>query len=197
METTFLSKTRQKQSFGSWTTIGASALTTRQLCTKESGVSIEPRSLVTPTIARPLDSRGKLSQCIRQTTASAAMCDGPICAATTVKNFDHRKQWIQDRLESLAGQFGIDVLGFAASRSRHSFSFPLRREYSPGSPTLHPKTKTSPTRDIRCVGPFSSSERELPDQRLSYPDYFSAGFLRNSVGFALSPANGGRSKNGL
>jgi hypothetical protein len=29
------------------------------------------------------------------------------------KNFDHRKQWIQDRLEFLAGQFGIDILGFA------------------------------------------------------------------------------------
>jgi hypothetical protein len=27
--------------------------------------------------------------------------------------FDHRKQWIQDRLEFLAGQFGIDVLAFA------------------------------------------------------------------------------------
>jgi REP element-mobilizing transposase RayT len=27
--------------------------------------------------------------------------------------FDHRKQWIQDRLEVLAGQFGIDVLAFA------------------------------------------------------------------------------------
>ena len=29
------------------------------------------------------------------------------------KNFDHRKQWIQDRLEFLAGLFGIDVLGFS------------------------------------------------------------------------------------
>jgi hypothetical protein len=29
------------------------------------------------------------------------------------KNFDHRKQWIQDRLEFLAGVFGIDVMGFA------------------------------------------------------------------------------------
>ena len=29
------------------------------------------------------------------------------------KNYDHRKQWIQDRLQFLAGQFGIDILGFA------------------------------------------------------------------------------------
>ena len=29
------------------------------------------------------------------------------------KDFSHRKQWIRDRLEVLAGIFGIDVLGFA------------------------------------------------------------------------------------
>ncbi|MBI3860928.1 MAG: hypothetical protein HY290_03440 [Planctomycetia bacterium] len=29
------------------------------------------------------------------------------------KNFDHRRQWIQDRIGFLAGQFGLDVLGFA------------------------------------------------------------------------------------
>jgi len=29
------------------------------------------------------------------------------------KNFEHRRQWIQDRMQFLAGQFGIDVLGFA------------------------------------------------------------------------------------
>ncbi len=29
------------------------------------------------------------------------------------KCFDHRKQWIQDRLEFLAGVFGVDVMGFA------------------------------------------------------------------------------------
>src|SRR5437879_3801831 len=29
------------------------------------------------------------------------------------RNFDHRKRWIQDKLVFLAGQFGVDVLGFA------------------------------------------------------------------------------------
>lgn len=29
------------------------------------------------------------------------------------KNFGHRKQWIQDWLQFLAGQFGVDVLGFS------------------------------------------------------------------------------------
>ena len=31
----------------------------------------------------------------------------------TRKNYDHRKDWIQDRLEFLAALFGIDVLGFS------------------------------------------------------------------------------------
>ncbi len=31
----------------------------------------------------------------------------------TGKNFDHRKQWLQDRLQFQAGRFGVDVLGFA------------------------------------------------------------------------------------
>ncbi|MGB6661628.1 MAG: hypothetical protein WBE90_21755, partial [Xanthobacteraceae bacterium] len=28
-------------------------------------------------------------------------------------NYEHRRQWIQDRIQFLAGQFGVDVLGFA------------------------------------------------------------------------------------
>jgi hypothetical protein len=29
------------------------------------------------------------------------------------KDYEHRRQWLQDRLQFLAGQFGLDVLGFA------------------------------------------------------------------------------------
>ena len=29
------------------------------------------------------------------------------------KDFQHRRQWIKDRMQFLAGQFGVDVLGFA------------------------------------------------------------------------------------
>lgn len=29
------------------------------------------------------------------------------------QNYDHRKQWLQDRMQFLAAQFGIDILGFA------------------------------------------------------------------------------------
>jgi hypothetical protein len=31
----------------------------------------------------------------------------------TGKNYEHRKEWLEERLAFLAGQFGIDVLGFA------------------------------------------------------------------------------------
>jgi REP element-mobilizing transposase RayT len=31
----------------------------------------------------------------------------------TGKNYDHRKQWIQERMQFLAGQFGVDLLGFS------------------------------------------------------------------------------------
>ena len=34
------------------------------------------------------------------------------------KKYDHRKQWTQDRLQFLAGQFGIDILGFASPAGR-------------------------------------------------------------------------------
>jgi REP element-mobilizing transposase RayT len=37
------------------------------------------------------------------------MGDDPV----TGKNFDHRKQWIEDELKKLAGAMGIDLLGFA------------------------------------------------------------------------------------
>ena len=38
-----------------------------------------------------------------------------LCGSDPVsgKNYEHRRQWMQDRIQFLAGQFGIDVLGFA------------------------------------------------------------------------------------
>ena len=33
--------------------------------------------------------------------------------SVTGKNFDHRKVWIEDRLQQLAGAFGIDLLAFS------------------------------------------------------------------------------------
>jgi len=48
--------------------------------------------------------------CIRRCVRRAFLCgDDPF----TGRNYDYRRQWIQDRIKFLAGQFGIDVLGFA------------------------------------------------------------------------------------
>ncbi len=47
-----------------------------------------------------------VSRCVRR----AFLCGDD---ALTGRSFDHRKDWIRDRLEELAGGFAIDVLGFA------------------------------------------------------------------------------------
>jgi REP element-mobilizing transposase RayT len=47
--------------------------------------------------------------CINRCVRRAFLCGrDPVSG----RSFDHRKVWIQQRLEMLAGQFGIDVLGF-------------------------------------------------------------------------------------
>ena len=47
-----------------------------------------------------------ISRCVRR----AFLCGED---RLTGRNYDYRRQWIQDRLGFLAGQFGIDILGFA------------------------------------------------------------------------------------
>jgi REP element-mobilizing transposase RayT len=48
--------------------------------------------------------------CINRCVRRAFLCgEDPVSG----NNFDHRKDWIQRRLEFLAGQFAIDVLGFS------------------------------------------------------------------------------------
>ena len=47
-----------------------------------------------------------INRCVRQ----AFLCgDDPVSGA----NYDHRKSWIQQRLEFLAGEFAVDVIGFS------------------------------------------------------------------------------------
>jgi REP element-mobilizing transposase RayT len=47
-----------------------------------------------------------ISRCVRR----AFLCGDDRLSG---KNFDHRKPWVQDRIQFLAGQFGLDVLGFS------------------------------------------------------------------------------------
>ena len=48
--------------------------------------------------------------CVQHAVRRAFLCGQD---AVTGRNLDHRKAWIQDRLEFLAGYFGIEVLSFA------------------------------------------------------------------------------------
>ncbi len=48
--------------------------------------------------------------CINRCVRRAYLCgEDPVSG----NNYDHRKEWIRQRLEFLAGQFGIDVVGFS------------------------------------------------------------------------------------
>ena len=48
--------------------------------------------------------------CINRCVRRCFLCgDDPL----TGRNYNHRKAWLEERLRFLAGQFGIDVLGFA------------------------------------------------------------------------------------
>lgn len=47
-----------------------------------------------------------ISRCVRR----AFLCGTDPLSG---RSFDHRKQWIQERLQLLAGQFGVDFLGFS------------------------------------------------------------------------------------
>lgn len=47
--------------------------------------------------------------CINRCVRRAFLCgDDPL----TGRCFDHRKEWVQQRLEFLAGQFAVDVIGY-------------------------------------------------------------------------------------
>jgi REP element-mobilizing transposase RayT len=48
--------------------------------------------------------------CINRCVRRCFLCGEDLL---TGQNFDHRKAWLEERLKFLAGQFGIDVLGFA------------------------------------------------------------------------------------
>ncbi len=48
--------------------------------------------------------------CINRCVRRSFLCGSDLISG---KNYDHRRQWIQDRIQFLAGRFGVDVLGFA------------------------------------------------------------------------------------
>ena len=48
--------------------------------------------------------------CVNRCVRRAWLCGED---SLTQRSYDHRKQWIRDRLEELAALFGMDILGFA------------------------------------------------------------------------------------
>ena len=53
-------------------------------------------------------SRVGIYHCVQRCVRRAMLCGRD---AVSGKDYEHRKAWIRSRLEFLAGQFAIDVLG--------------------------------------------------------------------------------------
>ena len=106
--------------------------------------------------------------CINRCVRRCFLCgDDPL----TGQNYNHRKAWLETRLEFLAGVFSVDVLGFAIL-SNH-FHVVLRNrpdvvatwsatEVAPGAPGL----RLCPKRTTRADGPQSGKPPEPTEAEL-------------------------------
>ena len=56
------------------------------------------------------DGDVQVVHCINRCVRRGFLCGDD---AVSGKNYDHRRQWIQNRLEFLAGVFGVELLGFS------------------------------------------------------------------------------------
>ena len=77
------------------------------------------------------------------------------------KNFDHRKRWLEEKLKTLAANFGIDLLAFSCM-SNH-FHLLLRSR-----PDVVATWDAAPTFPYR----FSIRIRQLPSRPLGIPTDF-------------------------
>ena len=71
-----------------------------------------------PSYARKdtvVDGELGIYHCANRCVRRAFLCVRDPVSGTS---YDHRKDWIQDRLEELAGIFVVDILGFAVMANR-------------------------------------------------------------------------------
>ncbi len=73
----------------------------------ENGEAIMAR---TPRMFVLDEESGGLYHCIQRCVRRAFLCGKDQLSG---KSFEHRREWIRQRLEFLAGEFGVDVLGYA------------------------------------------------------------------------------------
>ena len=56
------------------------------------------------------DGEVQVVHCINRCVRHGFLCGDDVVSG---QNYDHRRQWVQDRLEFLAGVFGVELLGFS------------------------------------------------------------------------------------
>ena len=64
------------------------------------------------------ESASGIDQCVNRCVRWAFLCGED---AVSGRDFDHRKGWVRERVELLAGVFGIEVLSFAVTSNNLYF----------------------------------------------------------------------------
>ncbi|MCU7906566.1 MAG: hypothetical protein KZQ76_12135 [Candidatus Thiodiazotropha sp. (ex Epidulcina cf. delphinae)] len=108
-----------------------------------------------------------VSRCVRR----AWLCgDDPL----TGRSFEHRRQWIQDKLFALVGTFVIDICSYAVMSNHFHLVLFIDRETAEGWDEqevikrwrrLYQGTLLS--QRYLCGEPLSPAERQVPDERVA------------------------------
>ena len=67
-------------------------------------------------------AEGGVFHCISRCVRRAYLCGWD---ALSGRSFEHRREWVRDRIRELAGQFAVDVYAYAVM-SNHQHTIPRR-----------------------------------------------------------------------